>query len=943
MQDHGLEDELVKRLAETNEDRSPAFDPTLEAISAEIASLSAALKTPPEANPFASEPELAAALERASSLALETPLEPTRTDQASTAAEGERGPKILGQYELQEKLGSGGMGTVYRAVHRKLNRTVALKVLPSDRFQSPDAVARFEREIRAVGMLQHPNIVAAHDAGEVDGCHFLVMELVDGEDIGDLLSRTGPLPIAEACEIVRQAALGLQHIFENGLVHRDIKPSNLMLASPRNRKGEPTVKILDLGLALLDPNQLVAARELTSTGQVMGTVDYMAPEQGLDTHSVDIRADLYSLGATLYKLLTGRAPLEDPRYNSMMKRLIALDRDQPPLMTLLRPDCPLELCEFIHRLLSKSPDQRPEQPQTVADFLTRYAQGADLRALQHGTAETLKRWIVANPEVPTVTTTPQSPTQISKPRPTADDQPPGPPRPARRWLLAAALPVALLLGVLIYVVTDTVQITIEAPDDLKDSVSVSVLRNGAPAVDNWRIEPGPNAHRIRSGTVEVKLAASVDDAFELQPLGDLIVKRGGEVKYRLTRRKLDSAAAKTPSNGSPPKTSSSEIASLPAPIQIDEPPPLEDWLKGRTVLTVAQDGSGQFKTIQAALDALLPGQVVKVLDAGPYRERITASALPKNTGLISEARTVIEVTEWPTASHPHLLGSVTDFRLHGFRFRVRPIEEWFEILSVNGASGLVIENCAFGLFDQGGKKPVNSGIQLVTDPNLRAQPIRVRECVFEGVPLTLGFKALVNATIIIERNFFSRSGVNVGTDAELQTLIVRHNVFDIPEHKYLLFEGLHNVRESLSVLNNTATPAGTDIMIGIAFMYEAPIEKVTIRNNLSNNNVGVNAGTVKNREAAIANWTMGNNGYVRMWGPDSTPRLPSDVIAPYSFLSLDPTAPNAWRIPIDSVQATAGAGGDLPTYMGALPPGPAPKDGDWFTRLQERWLKEPTK
>lgn len=229
----------------------------------------------------------------------------------------------------RKKLGSGGMGTVYRAVHRKLNRTVALKLLPQDRFQSRDAVARFEREMQAVGMLQHPNIVAAHDAGEVDSCHFLVMELVDGEDIGHLLSRTGPLPIAEACEIARQAALGLQHIFENGLVHRDIKPSNLMLASPRQRNAQPTVKILDLGLALLDPNQLGAPRELTSTGQVMGTVDYMAPEQGLDTHSVDIRADLYSLGATLYKLLTGRAPLEDPRYNSMMKRLIALDRDQP--------------------------------------------------------------------------------------------------------------------------------------------------------------------------------------------------------------------------------------------------------------------------------------------------------------------------------------------------------------------------------------------------------------------------------------------------------------------------------------------------------------------------------------------------------------------------------------------------------------------------------------
>ncbi len=948
MQDHGLEDELVERLAEMNGDGARAFDPTLDAISAEIDSLSEALRTPPEANPFASEPELAKAIERASSIARETPPEPTRSDVSSTGVAEERQPVYLGQYELQEKLGSGGMGTVYRAVHRKLNRTVALKVLPPDRFQTPDAVARFEREMRAVGMLQHPNIVAAHDAGEVDECHFLVMELVEGEDIGHLLSQTGPLPIAEACEIVRQAALGLQHIAENGLVHRDIKPSNLMLATPRNRKGEPTVKILDLGLALLDPDQRGAARELTSTGQVMGTIDYMAPEQGLDTHSVDIRADLYSLGATLYKLLTGRAPLEDPRCNTMMKRLIALERNHPSLLTSLRPDCPVELSDFIHRLLSKSPDERPEQPQTVADVLAPFAQGADLRALQHGMAETLNRWIVANPEVPTVTTTPQSPTQISKPRPTADDQPPGPPRPARRWLLAAALPVALLLGVLIYVVTDTGQITIEAPDDLKDAVSVSVLRNGAPAVDNWRIEPGPNAHRIRSGTVEVKLAASVDDAFELQPLGDLIVKRGGEVKYRLTRRKLDSAVVTTPSNGGPPKTSSSAIVSLPAPIQIDEPPPLEDWLKGRTVLTVAQDGSGQFRTIQTALDALQPGQVVKVLDKGPYRERLDVRSPPDDTGLISNQQAVIELSEWNYAIDPapvgHIIRFPHGFRLHGFVMTAdEPTTKPNTLsygLQFNQPEQFVLEQCSLQFSSVKGLGIVVGAAWWNPDADTRVSVIR--DCDFGG-GLTLN--SLGKGKVGIIRNWFhgqSYAHVSIA-DKNYDLLLIRENVFaGKPATKDIVLSLVADNRiDSFEISNNTFLSSEL-----LDFWYSAPQGKLRVVNNLrqSPGLIKLSGDAVRDLSRVSQEWGVGHNSFPRQATVGEQvsvtegfyPRAATDVLVAPTFLANDPSDREYLRLSADTPLATAGAGGDVPNYVGALSPGPAPKDGDWFTRLRER-------
>src|SRR5688572_22053119 len=218
---------------------------------------------------------------------------------------------MIRDYRLVARLGQGGMGTVYRALHSRLGKVVAVKVLPPDLMQA-DAVSRFQREMRAVGKLHHPNIVQAFDAGEHEGTHFLVMECVDGCDLHSLVKQRGPLSIADACEIVRQAAVGLQHAHQHGLVHRDIKPSNLMLSE------EGQVKLLDLGLALIQgpTNQ---GGDLTMACQVMGTPDFVAPEQASDSHSVDIRADIYSLGCTLYYLLSGAPPYLPPEFRTPMQ------------------------------------------------------------------------------------------------------------------------------------------------------------------------------------------------------------------------------------------------------------------------------------------------------------------------------------------------------------------------------------------------------------------------------------------------------------------------------------------------------------------------------------------------------------------------------------------------------------------------------------------------
>jgi serine/threonine protein kinase/WD40 repeat protein len=284
---------------------------------------------------------------------------------------------MVRDYRLLAKLGEGGMGAVYKALHTHLEKVVALKILPAERL-TPAAVARFQREMRAVGKLQHPNIVGAHDAGEHEGRHFLVMEHVAGHDLSEVVRRLGPLHVADACEIVRQAAIGLQHAHEHGLVHRDIKPSNLMLT----QSGQ--VKILDLGLALLHEPQANAAApgvELTGAAQMMGTADYMAPEQAESSHRVDIRADLYSLGCTLYKLLAGEAPFSGREYSTPLQKLMAhVGKSVPPIASR-RADVPADLATMLDRLLAKRLDDRYVSPAEVAAAIAPFCVSADLAAI----------------------------------------------------------------------------------------------------------------------------------------------------------------------------------------------------------------------------------------------------------------------------------------------------------------------------------------------------------------------------------------------------------------------------------------------------------------------------------------------------------------------------------------------------------------------------------
>jgi serine/threonine protein kinase len=284
------------------------------------------------------------------------------TDYQARELRAGRGKQLrLGNYLLLDRLGAGGMGEVFKARQEPLDRVIALKRIRRERLDSARAVRRFLREVRASARLDHPHIVRALAAAEVDGQHLLVMEFVEGTDLATLVEARGPLPAAQACDLVCQAARGLQHAHEQGMVHRDIKPSNLLLTP------QGVLKVLDFGLArLARPDTSDLSSSLTREGTVLGTLDFLAPEQATDASAVDIRADLYSLGCTFYYLLAGQVPFPgtEPLAKLMNHRL-----EEPEPIERLRPDVPAGVAAVLRRLMAKKPEDRFPTPADLADTL----------------------------------------------------------------------------------------------------------------------------------------------------------------------------------------------------------------------------------------------------------------------------------------------------------------------------------------------------------------------------------------------------------------------------------------------------------------------------------------------------------------------------------------------------------------------------------------------
>jgi eukaryotic-like serine/threonine-protein kinase len=266
----------------------------------------------------------------------------------------------FGSYQVLEQLSRPGQSPVYLCIHGMMGRRVALKVLPIAEAQNPAAVARFHREARAAAALDHRNIVHAYDSGTQGNLHFLVTEYVDGSSLQDIITDHGPLDILRAAHYIRQAARGIQHLYQVGLVHRDIKPGNLLL----DRLG--VVRVLDLGLARFFHDNQDMLTVTHDNNRILGTADYLSPEQARDSHDVDIRTDIYSLGATFYFLLTGRPPFPG---KTVVQKLLYNQTHEPTAIRELRPEVPEEMAAVLARMMAKDPAQRYATPAQVVAAL----------------------------------------------------------------------------------------------------------------------------------------------------------------------------------------------------------------------------------------------------------------------------------------------------------------------------------------------------------------------------------------------------------------------------------------------------------------------------------------------------------------------------------------------------------------------------------------------
>ena len=456
------------------------------------------------------------------------------------------------RYRIVELIGKGGMGNVYRAQHRLMNRPVALKLINSQWINHPQAVERFRREVQAAAQLAHSNIVAAYDAEQAGDIHFLAMEFVDGINLAEVVKRRGPLPVNEACEYVRQAAFGLQHAHEKGMVHRDIKPHNLMLEKRRGVSTEeqepdtifeessgarlsslgapPSIKILDFGLAGFasevayletdgaadNSHDDTVPLHLTAVGSVMGTPDYIAPEQARDAHSADIRADIYSLGCTLYFLLTGRPPFAD---GDVAEKLHAHATQTPSPLHEQRDDVSTDLSGIVSRMLAKTPEDRFAEPRDVAAALSLI---------------------------------------------TIKPQPDGAGARRRKRLLTARvmlLPLIMLAGMIVYLATDTGLVEIDAKGLDLPGAKVVLLRDGKEYA-TFDLKRAQEFHTVRAGKYEVQVRSvpnDVDvnvwtktgqtnnwgepDEHELDPV---VLYRGGGMLIRVLREQSDPEQPQTP-------------------------------------------------------------------------------------------------------------------------------------------------------------------------------------------------------------------------------------------------------------------------------------------------------------------------------------------------------------------------------------------------------------
>lgn len=437
-------------------------------------------------------------------------------------------PTEIGPYRIVGKLGSGGMGTVYKAHQERLERFVAIKVLPAGVFKEPAARRRFERELTSAGKVSHPNVVTAFDGGQSGETHYLVMELVEGLNLDDLARRT-TIAIADACELIRQTCLGLGKIHQARLVHRDIKPANLMLGA------DGQVKILDLGLALLhEQTASPEPSELTNVGQVMGTFDYMAPEQCVDSHSVDSRADIYALGATLYRLLAGHVPFAHRHSLSPVGRLSAKLQETPLPLSQSRDDIPAPLVALVERMLARDPALRIASAAQVAQEIAPFCCSANLEALLVAAGKPPPSSTYSNTATPGRTYANSPSYKLVEPAPTPASRLP---ESWRRLAVLLSVMVLAACAVIFFLKTKngTLRVEINDPQIIAKVVGEKVTLKKADGLKDITLMPGQRkllvereGFQFETSQFEIRSGKEVTLRVELLE-GEIVVRNGDKI------------------------------------------------------------------------------------------------------------------------------------------------------------------------------------------------------------------------------------------------------------------------------------------------------------------------------------------------------------------------------------------------------------------------------